>query len=91
MSSKLSYDFASDNETGVDSRVLAAIVECNVGASTPYGLDCLSTNLDNLYSALFEHEAFVFPVPTGTAANGLAIGAITPSYGAIFCHQNAHI
>jgi threonine aldolase len=33
----------------------------------------------------------VFPVSSGTAANGLSLGAMTPSYGTVFCHEMAHI
>ncbi len=32
-----------------------------------------------------------FLVTTGTAANGLALSALTPPYGAIICHAEAHI
>jgi threonine aldolase len=33
----------------------------------------------------------VFPVVTGTAANSLALAALVPPYGAIVCHEEAHI
>src|SRR6185312_1799022 len=33
----------------------------------------------------------VFPVATGTAANALALAALTPPWGAIYCHEAAHI
>ena len=32
-----------------------------------------------------------FPVATGTAANVLSLACCTPSWGAIFCHPEAHI
>ncbi|MGB8414918.1 threonine aldolase family protein [Paraburkholderia sp.] len=85
------YDFASDNAAGVDPRILAAITDSNFGMTSPYGADELSLKLNALYSEVFERDAFVFVTPTGTAANGLALGAVTPSYGAIFCHENSHI
>lgn len=86
-----SFDFASDNAVGADARILRALGECNQGSTMPYGLDELSIQVNRVYSDLFQHEAYVFPTPTGTAANGLAIGAITPPYGAVFCHEQAHI
>ena len=33
----------------------------------------------------------MFPVVTGTAANALALSAMTPPWGTIFCHLEAHI
>jgi threonine aldolase len=85
------FDFASDNAVGVDARIVAALVECNHGATTPYGMDELSSQVNALYSNIFEREVSVFATPTGTAANGLALGAITPPYGAMFCHEKSHI
>jgi threonine aldolase len=58
---------------------------------TAYGADPFTARLGPAYSDFFERQAFVFPVPTGTAGNGLALGAITPPYGTIFCHEAAHI
>lgn len=85
------YAFASDNTAGVDVRILAAMQECNAGTSAAYGEDESSKEINSIYSEVFEKEAFVFITPTGTSANGLALAGISPSYGAIFCHQDAHI
>jgi threonine aldolase len=85
------FDFASDNAVGTDPRILAALTGCNGGSTTPYGMDELSTQVNARYSQIFEREVHVFATPTGTAANGLALGAVTPPYGAIFCHEKAHI
>jgi threonine aldolase len=54
-------------------------------------MDELSSQVNARYSEIFEREVHVFATPTGTAANGLALGAVTPPYGAIFCHEKAHI
>ena len=41
---------------------------------------------------MFEHPtARVFPVTSGTAANSLALSASTPPWGAVLCHESAHI
>ena len=41
---------------------------------------------------MFEHPtARVFPVTSGTAANALALSALTPPWGAVLCHPSAHI
>ncbi|CDX25584.1 Low specificity L-threonine aldolase [Mesorhizobium plurifarium] len=68
-----------------------ALLNCNRGVETAYGADQFTATLAQAYSNFFEHQTFVFPVPTGTAGNGLALGAVTPPYGTIFCHERAHI
>ncbi len=41
---------------------------------------------------MFEHpEAEVFPVISGTAANSLALAGLCPPWGAVLCHETAHI
>ena len=85
------YSFASDNAVAVHPKIMAAIAAVNEGAAPPYGADDVSLRLNSAYTEVFEREAFVFPVSSGTAANGLALGSVTPSYGTIFCHRLAHI
>lgn len=87
----MAYDFASDNTAPVHPKIMAALAACNEGTAPPYGTDLWTERLNRTYSDIFEHEAFVFPVSSGTAANGLALGTVTPTHGAIFCHENAHI
>ena len=84
-------NFASDNVTGVAPEILAAIAAANDGAAPPYGADAITARLERRFAELFEHEVAVFPVATGTAANALALAALTPPWGAIYCHQEAHI
>jgi threonine aldolase len=85
------YDFHSDNASGIHPLILGALLRHNSGFAAPYGSDTISASVDEAFSRVFERECFVFSVPTGTAANGLSLGAITPSYGAIFAHENSHI
>jgi threonine aldolase len=40
---------------------------------------------------LFEREVAVFLVPTGTAANALALAHIMPPWGAVLCHADSHV
>jgi threonine aldolase len=40
---------------------------------------------------VFEAEVEIVPVSTGTAANSLALASIAPPYGAIYCHETAHV
>src|SRR6185503_20088880 len=39
---------------------------------------------------IFEREVAVFLVPTGTAANALALAHVSPPWGAVFAHVEAH-
>ncbi|MDE0245045.1 MAG: beta-eliminating lyase-related protein [Gammaproteobacteria bacterium] len=85
------FDFYSDNAAGVHPRILEALVACNRGFVPPYGMERFTRRIDSAFSEVFERACFVFPVPTGTAANGLALGALAPPHGLIFAHCNAHI
>lgn len=84
-------NFASDNVYGVHPRILAALTEANEGTAPSYAGDDHSRRAEALLSEIFEKEVRAFLVTTGTAANGLALSAIAPPYGAVICHAEAHI
>ena len=84
-------DFASDNSSGASDQVLSALVAANAGAAMPYGADPWTAAAEKAVQEVFERDCVVFLLPTGTAANALALAALTPPHGAIFCHEEAHI
>jgi threonine aldolase len=84
-------DFTSDNTFGAHPKIIEAIVAANAGPVASYGEDPFTQGAAAKLAAIFEHEAAVFLVATGTAANALALGALTPPWGAVFCHEDAHI
>jgi threonine aldolase len=84
-------NFCSDNVTGVAPEIMAALFAANDGTAMPYGNDTLSQRLEAKFSELFETAVTVFPVTTGSAANALALSAMTPPFGAIYCHAESHI
>lgn len=84
-------NFASDNTGGIAPEIMAAIAATNHGNASSYGADALTQKLEAHLAALFETELKVFPVVTGTAANALALAMLTPPWGAIYCHADAHI
>ncbi len=88
---KLGPDFRSDNVGAASPEIIEALVRANHDTATGYGGDTWSQELQQRFSDLFETKVRVFAVATGTAANALAMAAITPSYGAAFCHERAHI
>jgi threonine aldolase len=84
-------NFASDNTSGASEAILQAIVAANSGEAAPYGKDPLTEKAARLLCETFERECACFLVDTGTAANALALAAICPPFGAIFCHSDSHI
>ena len=84
-------NFASDNVYGVHPRILAALGEANSATALSYGGDDLSRKSEERLSEVFERPVKAFLVTTGTAANGLALSSISPGYGSIICHGEAHI
>jgi threonine aldolase len=84
-------NFSSDNVAGAAPEIMAALAAANQGAAPPYGADDATARLTPLFSALFEREVAVFPVATGTAANALALAALCPPWGVVYCHEEAHI
>jgi len=83
--------FASDNVAGACPEVLDAIIKANDGDSAPYGNDDWSKILQEKFSEVFEKEVIVYPTASGTAANALALSALTPVFGNIYCHKLSHI
>ena len=83
--------FASDNVVGACPEVLQAIINANDGIAPPYGNDEISSILQEKFSEIFEKEVIVYPTASGTASNALALSAISPVFGNIYCHKFSHI
>jgi threonine aldolase len=84
-------NFASDNTAGVAPDILRALMRVNDGYALGYGNDDLTRRVEKRIAEIFEHEVAVYLVATGTAANAIALAQITPPFGAVFCHDGAHI
>jgi threonine aldolase len=84
-------NFASDNVYGVHPNIFAALSAANAGTAPSYSSDDLTRKAEEKLSEVFEKDVRAFLVTTGTAANGLALSAITPPFGAVLCHAEAHI
>jgi threonine aldolase len=82
--------FFSDNAAAVCPPVLQALVDANP-LDTAYDGDAWSKRLDGAFSDLFGTQVRALWVPTGTAANCLALTALCPPHGGIVCHRDAHI
>jgi len=83
--------FSSDNASGVAPEILRALEAANSGPAMPYGADDETRRFEARLAEVFETDLTAFPVATGTAANVLALSVMVPPYGAVYCHQEAHI
>jgi threonine aldolase len=87
--------FGSDNQAGALPQVLQALGDAAGRARTAampgYGGDSLTAEVEERISTLFEREARIFLVATGTAANALALSAYARPGGIVYCHRLAHI
>lgn len=82
---------ASDNWAPVHPEILAALAAANDGFAPAYGGDDLTRRVERRFCELFEREVAVFFVSTGGAANSLALAQLSPPWGMILCHEEAHI
>ncbi len=84
--------FSSDNAGPAAPEVLEALSRANEGYASGYGADYFMDRVRARIREIFETpEAEVFLVPTGTAANALALACLAEPWQTIYCHRNAHI
>jgi threonine aldolase len=84
-------NFASDNAAGIAPPILEAITAANAGFTLGYGQDDLTARVSRRFCEVFEREVAVLLVPTGTAANALALAHLSPPWGAVLCHAESHV
>lgn len=83
--------FLSDNAARACPEVIDAVVAANNVTNGNYDDDEISLRLDEVFGEFFGTECRAFAVSTGTAANALALAALVPPWGAVVCHEEAHI
>ena len=84
--------FASDNAGPVHPQVMEALASANTGYAGGYGNDALTAEVQAQIRTVFEApEAMVHFVPTGTAANVLALATLANPWDTIYCARHAHI
>jgi threonine aldolase len=84
-------NFASDNTAPVAPAILEALAAANSGYALGYGNDDWTNAVERRFAEIFECEVAVFLVPTGTAANALALAHVSPPWGVVLCHGSSHI
>lgn len=91
MTAPVPLDFTSDNASGMAPEILEALAEASKGSAAAYGSDEITARARKAVCDLFERECTVHFVATGTAANALSLATLSPPYGVIFAHEEAHI
>ena len=84
-------NFASDNGAGVAPPILDAILASSRVNAPAYSADDFTARAEARISEIFERQASVFLVATGTGANALSLAALTAPWQAVFCHEEAHV
>ncbi|MEO0498241.1 MAG: low specificity L-threonine aldolase [Pseudomonadota bacterium] len=84
-------NFASDNWAGVAPEISHALAKAGEQFGAAYGTSDVDQRAQAAFAAVFERPVSVFFVATGTAANALAMSAISKPGGVVFCHDEAHI
>jgi threonine aldolase len=83
--------FFSDNTASACPEIVDALFAANRGLEKAYGDDPWTGRLDEAFSRYFGTEVRAFAVATGTAANSLSLATLSPPYGAIYAHEEAHV
>jgi len=83
--------FASDNNSGVHSEIIKAIIEANEGHTVAYGDDIYTERAKQKFYEHFGNDIDIYFVFIGTAANVLGLNAATRSWNSVICAETAHI
>ncbi|WP_322989717.1 low specificity L-threonine aldolase [Hoeflea sp.] len=83
--------FTSDNWAGAHPAIAASLTAHSAGFTPAYGSSDLDQKVAKTFNRIFGREVSVFFVGTGTAANSLALSAVSRPGGVSFCHRDAHV
>jgi threonine aldolase len=83
--------FASDNWAGAHPDISAALQTHGTGFAASYGASDLDREAERRFAEIFEHDVAVYFLPTGTAANSLALAVANRTGGVAFAHPDSHI
>ena len=84
------HSFRSDNTAGLCPEALQAIVDISQGHLDSYGDDACTADAVAELRRIFGDRIEAFFVTTGTAANTLAIAALTERWQQVICHVYGH-
>lgn len=81
----------SDNNSGVNKRLIEFLGEINIGDEDPYGADKYTKYARELISELFGKDVETFFTTSGTSANVLALSSMLRPYEGVICPDTGHI
>lgn len=84
-------NFASDTAAPAHPAIIEAMVMASRGSASSYGADPWTEGARQALCEAFETDLDIWLVSSGTAANALGLSVLCPAYGAIACHEHAHI
>jgi threonine aldolase len=84
-------NFSSDNWAGAAPQIIDALAREAGHYGGAYGTSDTDARVEKRFCEIFETDVAVFPVGTGTAANGLALAAVSRPGGIVLCHTDSHI
>ena len=88
----MTIQMGSDNIAGASPEILEAVRASSTGTAAPYGTDDFTARAAKQVKEVFEApDAEVLFCISGTAANSIILSAMSPPWGAIYCHPEAHI
>ena len=82
--------FASDNYSGVHSKIMKALMESNTGHEFAYGEDTYTAQVEKEFKNIFG-DVGVYMVYNGTGSNVLALEACKKRGSSVVCVDTAHI
>lgn len=83
--------FASDNWAGAAPAIVEAVAREASRSGAAYGASEIDRAVDQKFAEIFERDVAVFFVATGSAANALALAAVSKPAGAVFAHSESHV
>ncbi|MHC4348792.1 MAG: threonine aldolase family protein, partial [Planctomycetota bacterium] len=84
------HSFRSDNNAGLCPEALQALIDASAGHCIAYGDDEHTSAAMAAFRRVFGDGASIWLVATGTAANTLAIAALTDPWQQVLCHVHSH-
>ncbi len=84
------HTFRSDNNAGLCTEALLALQEAASGHVIGYGDDEATASAVSGLRGIFGEDTAVYFVATGTAANTLAVAAMTEPWQRVLAHGHAH-
>jgi threonine aldolase len=84
-------EFASDNVSAIAPEALEGILRANSGFTPAYGADPYTARAAELLRELFDADAEIFFVGSGTAANAVSLAAMCRPFETVLAHEHSHI